>query len=170
MSNSSPPGPVPPHPILPNSILSGPVEASRIMQYLPHRFPFLLVDRVLSLELEPEKRITAIKNVTINEPFFTGHFPGNPVMPGVLMIESMAQAAGMLAHLTAEMEGRKGELYYLVKVDNARFNKIVVPGDQLLLEVTQKRIVRGMGQYECSASVEGKRVACCEILCSGRKE
>jgi 3-hydroxyacyl-[acyl-carrier-protein] dehydratase len=156
--------------ILPNSILEAPVEAERIMEYLPHRFPFLLIDRVLSLELEPEMRITAIKNVTINEPFFTGHFPGHPVMPGVLMIESMAQAAGMLAHLVAEREGRKGELYYLVKVDNARFNKLVGPGDQLLLDVTQKRIVRGMGQYECAASVDGKRVASCELLCAGRKE
>ena len=86
------------------------------------------------------------------------------------MIESMAQTAGMLAHLTAEMEGRKGELYYLVKVDKARFNKSVVPGDQLLLDVVQKRIVRGMGSYHCMASVEGKRVASCEILCAGRKE
>jgi 3-hydroxyacyl-[acyl-carrier-protein] dehydratase len=161
--------PLPPGYVLPNSILQAPVEAARIMEYLPHRYPFLLIDRVLSLVLEPEKKITAVKNVTINEPFFTGHFPGNPVMPGVLMIESMAQAAGMLAHLAAELEGRKGELYYLVKVDNARFNKLVGPGDQLLLEVTQKRIVRGMGQYECAASVDGKRVACCELLCAGRK-
>jgi 3-hydroxyacyl-[acyl-carrier-protein] dehydratase len=161
--------PTVPGSILPGSILPAPVDAGRIMEYLPHRFPFLLIDRVLSLVLEPEKKITAIKNVTVNEPFFTGHFPGNPVMPGVLMIESMAQAAGMLAHLAAETEGRKGELYYLVKVDNARFTKTVGPGDQLLLEVTQKRIVRGMGQYECTASVDGKRVACCEILCAGKK-
>jgi 3-hydroxyacyl-[acyl-carrier-protein] dehydratase len=153
-----------------NSVLPGPVEAGKIMQYLPHRYPFLLIDRVVSMELEPEKRVTAIKNVTINEPFFDGHFPGNPVFPGVLMIESMAQTAGMLTHLTAEMEGRKGELYYLVKVEKARFNKIVVPGDQLLLDVVQKRIVRGMGSYHCMASVEGKRVASCEILCAGRKE
>jgi 3-hydroxyacyl-[acyl-carrier-protein] dehydratase len=153
-----------------NSILPGPVEASQIMEYLPHRYPFLLIDRVLSMELEPEKRLTATKNITINEPFFNGHFPGNPVFPGVLMIESMAQAAGMLAHLAAETEGRKGELYYLVKVDNARFNKIVVPGDQLFLEVVQKRIMRGMGSYHCMASVESKRVASCEILCAGRKQ
>ncbi|NIP17533.1 MAG: 3-hydroxyacyl-ACP dehydratase FabZ [Xanthomonadales bacterium] len=112
----------------------------------------------------------AVKNVTINEPFFNGHFPGNPVMPGVLIIEAMAQAAGMLAHLAAETEGKKGELYYLVKVDNARFSKIVSPGDQLILEVVQKRIVRGMGQYRCEAFVEGKRVSSCEILCAGRKE
>jgi 3-hydroxyacyl-[acyl-carrier-protein] dehydratase len=153
-----------------NSILPGPVEAADIMEYLPHRFPFLLIDRVLTMELEPEKRLTAIKNVSINEPFFNGHFPGNPVFPGVLMIESMAQAAGMLAHLAAETEGKKGELYYLVKVDNARFSRIVVPGDQLYLDVIQKRIMRGMGSYHCMASVEGKRVASCEILCAGRKE
>ena len=139
------------------------------MEYLPHRYPFLLIDRVLSLELDGEKRLTGIKNVTINEPFFQGHFPADPVMPGVLMIEAMAQAAGMLAHLAAETEGREGELFYLVKVDKAKFTKVVVPGDQLLLDVTQKRIMRGMGQYECSAFVEGKRVASCELLCAGRK-
>ena len=86
-----------------DSILPGPVEAAKIMEYLPHRYPFLLIDRVLSMELEPEKRLTAVKNISINEPFFNGHFPGNPVFPGVLMIESMAQAAGMLAHLAAEI-------------------------------------------------------------------
>lgn len=152
------------------AITLGPVEAQQIMEYLPHRYPFLLIDRVLSVELGEVKKAVALKNVTQNEPFFTGHFPGNPVMPGVLIIEAMAQAAGMLAHLAAETEGRKGELYYLVKVDNARFNKVVVPGDQLTLEVTQKRIMRGMGQYSCEAYVDGKRVSSCEILCAGRKE
>jgi 3-hydroxyacyl-[acyl-carrier-protein] dehydratase len=152
-----------------SSILPGPVETAKIMEYLPHRYPFLLIDRVLSMELEPEKRLTAIKNVTINEPFFNGHFPGNPVFPGVLLIEAMAQAAGMLAHLAAETQGKKGELYYLAKVDNARFNRVVVPGDQLLLDVIQKRIMRGMGSYHCVATVEGQRVAGCDILCAGRK-
>jgi 3-hydroxyacyl-[acyl-carrier-protein] dehydratase len=153
-----------------DQILPGPVETARIMEFLPHRYPFLLIDRVLSLEMEPERRLTALKNVTINEPFFQGHFPMNPVMPGVLMIEAMAQASGMLAHLAAETEGKEGELFYLVKVDRAKFNQVVVPGDQVLLDVIQKRIMRGMGQYECSASVEGRRVASCEILCAGRKE
>ena len=151
-------------------LLPGPVETARIMEYLPHRYPFLLIDRVLSLELDPIKKLTGLKNVTINEPFFQGHFPRNPVMPGVLIIEAMAQAAGMLAHLAAEIAGKKGELYYLVKIDNARFSKVVVPGDQLLLEAIQKRIMRGMGQYECSATVDGVRVASCEILCAGRSE
>ena len=140
------------------------------MEYLPHRYPFLLIDRVLSVELGEVKKAIAIKNVTMNEPFFTGHFPGNPVMPGVLIIEAMAQAAGMLAHLAAETEGKKGELYYLVKVDNARFSKVVSPGDTLTLEVTQKRIMRGMGQYSCEAFVDGTRVSSCELLCAGRKE
>ena len=150
------------------NILPGPIEAVEIEKYLPHRYPFLLIDRVLSMEVEPEKKLTGIKNVTKNEPFFEGHFPGNPVMPGVLMIESMAQAAAMLANLDAEIQGKTGELYYLVKIDKARFSKTVVPGDQLILEVVQKRIIRRMGFYECQAFVDGRRVASCEMLCAGR--
>ena len=151
-----------------NNILPGPVEAGDIETYLPHRYPFLLIDRVLEMAVEPEKRLIGVKNISVNEPFFSGHFPGNPIMPGVLMIEAMAQAAGMLAHLDAEIDGKKGELYYLVKVDNARFKQVVVPGDQLILDVIQKRIKRRMGWYECQASVEEKRVASCELLCAGR--
>jgi 3-hydroxyacyl-[acyl-carrier-protein] dehydratase len=150
------------------NILPGPIEAAEIEKYLPHRYPFLLLDRVLSMEAEPEKKLTGIKNVTKNESFFEGHFPGNPVMPGVLMIESMAQAAAMLANLDAELQGRTGEIYYLVKIDKARFNKTVVPGDQLVLEVVQKRIIRRMGFYLCQAFVDGQRVASCELLCAGR--
>jgi 3-hydroxyacyl-[acyl-carrier-protein] dehydratase len=151
-----------------HNILPAPIEAAEIEKYLPHRYPFLLLDRVLSMETEPEKKVTGIKNVTKNEHFFEGHFPGNPVMPGVLMIESMAQAAAMLANLDAELQGRTGEIYYLVKIDKARFSKTVVPGDQLVLEVTQKRIIRGMGLYECKASVDGRQVASCELLCAGK--
>jgi len=151
-----------------NNILPGPVEAGDIETYLPHRYPFLLIDRVLEMAVEPEKRLIGVKNISVNEPFFSGHFPGNPIMPGVLMIEAMAQAAGMLAHLDAEIEGKEGELYYLIKVDNARFTQVVLPGDQLILDVIQKRIKRRMGWYECQASVEGKRVASCELLCAGR--
>ena len=151
-----------------NNILPGPVEAGDIQKYLPHRYPFLLIDRVLEMAVEPEKRLIGVKNISVNEPFFNGHFPGNPIMPGVLMIEAMAQAAGMLAHLDAEIDGREGELYVLVKVDNARFTQVVVPGDQLILDVIQKRIKRRMGWYECLASVDGKRVASCELLCAGR--
>jgi 3-hydroxyacyl-[acyl-carrier-protein] dehydratase len=150
------------------NVLPGPVEAGEIEKYLPHRYPFLLVDRVVHLEMEPEKKIRAIKNVTMNEPFFSGHFPGNPVMPGVLIIESIAQAAGMLANLDASLHGKTGELYYLVKIDNARFSRTVLPGDQLVLEVTQNRILRRMGFYSGQALVDGKRVASCEITCAGR--
>ena len=150
------------------NILPGPVEAADIEKYLPHRYPFLLIDRIISMEVEPEKKLVALKNVSKNEHFFEGHFPGNPVMPGVLIVESMAQAAGMLANLDAELQGKRGELYYLVKVDKARFSKTVIPGDQLVLEVVQKRILRRMGFYECQASVDGQRVASCELLCAGR--
>jgi 3-hydroxyacyl-[acyl-carrier-protein] dehydratase len=150
------------------NLLPGPVEAGEIEKYLPHRYPFLLVDRVVHLEMEPEKKIRAIKNVTMNEPYFSGHFPGNPVMPGVLIIESIAQAAGMLANLDASLHGKTGELYYLVKIDKAKFTKTVVPGDQLVLEVTQNRILRRMGFYTGQALVDGKRVASCEITCAGR--
>ena len=153
-----------------NNLLPEPIEADRIMQYLPHRYPFLLVDRVISLQMEPTKTIIATKNVTINEPFFTGHFPGNPVMPGVLIIEAMAQAAGILASLDAELDGRRGALNYLVKVDNARFTRIVRPGDQLELEVTQTRIVRSMGMYSCEARVAGRTVASCDIMSAAGSE
>lgn len=153
-----------------NNILPGPIEASDIQKYLPHRYPLLLIDRVVSMALEPEIRLIGVKNVSVNEPFFSGHFPGNPIMPGVLMIEAMAQAAGMLAHLAAEVEGGKGELYVLVKVDNARFTQVVVPGDQLILDVIQKRIMRRMGKYECRALVGDKVVASCELLCAEKTE
>jgi len=149
-----------------NNILSQPVDAGGIMRYLPHRYPFLLVDRVIAMQREPEKRLQAIKNVSINEPFFNGHFPGNPVMPGVLVLEAMAQAAGMLAHLDAELDGRTGDLYYLVKIDRARFTRVVAPGDQLLLDVVQTRVMRHLGQYRCAASVEGRKAASCELLCA----
>lgn len=151
-----------------DNILPAPVESAEIEKYLPHRYPFLLLDRVLSMVVEPEKKLVGVKNVTRNEHFFEGHFPGNPVMPGVLIIEAMAQAAGMLANLDAELQGRTGELYYLVKIDKARFSKTVAPGDQLVLEVVQKRIIRRMGLYECEASVNGQQVASCELLCAGR--
>jgi 3-hydroxyacyl-[acyl-carrier-protein] dehydratase len=150
------------------NILPAPIEAAEIEKYLPHRYPFLLIDRVVAMQMEPEKKIRALKNVTMNEPYFTGHFPGNPVMPGVLIIEAMAQSAGMLANLDASLHGKTGELYYLVKVDKAKFSKTVVPGDQLVLEVIQTRILRRMGFYTCEAKVDGERVASCEILCAGK--
>lgn len=142
------------------------IEINEIRKILPHRYPFLLIDRVLAYTLEPEKTLTAIKNVTINEPFFQGHFPENPVMPGVLILEAMAQACGVLAHVALATSKDVGGIYYLVKIDNAKFNRKVIPGDQLLMEVKQTRLMRGMGKYEARVTVNGQRTASCDILCS----
>ena len=147
-------------------LIRTPIESAEIMKMLPHRYPFLLIDRVMSYTLEPEKTLTAIKNVSINEPFFQGHFPTTPVMPGVLILEAMAQACGVLAHVALATEGEIGGIYYLVKIDNAKFARKVVPGDQLVLEVKQTRIMRGLGKYEARCSVDGQRTASCDILCS----
>ncbi len=147
--------------------INTPIESADIEKILPHRYPFLLIDRVLSHTIEPEITLTAIKNVTANEPFFTGHFPGNPVMPGVLIIEAMAQACGVLAYVGMATAGKPGGTYYLVKVDNARFTRKVVPGDQLLIKVKQTRIMRGMGKYEATCTVNGERTASAVIMCSG---
>lgn len=154
------------------SAVSMPVDINCIQALLPHRYPFLLVDRVV--ELEPGVRIRAIKNVTINEPFFQGHFPGHPVMPGVLVIEALAQAGGLLTHLSNAAEAdacRAGSerVFYLVKIDNARFSKLVIPGDQLDLNVSLKRVIRNMAMYECVARVNGATVASAEILCAESK-
>jgi 3-hydroxyacyl-[acyl-carrier-protein] dehydratase len=146
-----------------------PVGVEQIQELLPHRYPFLLVDRVI--ELVPGKSAVALKNVSINEPFFQGHFPGHPVMPGVLLVESMAQAAGLLTQISSRIEGGTGSpLFYLVKVDNARFNAPVVPGDQLRLEVSLKRLMRGMGLFVARALVDGKEVASCELMCAARAD
>jgi 3-hydroxyacyl-[acyl-carrier-protein] dehydratase len=150
-----------------DNLIKTPIEISEIKKILPHRFPLLLIDRVISYTLEPEITLTAIKNVTINEPFFPGHFPDDPVMPGVLIIEAMAQACGVLAHVALATAGEIGGIYYLVKIDKAKFNRKVVPGDQLLMEVKQTRLMRGMGKYEARATVNGERTASCELLCSG---
>ncbi|KRE87734.1 3-hydroxyacyl-ACP dehydratase [Rhodanobacter sp. Soil772] len=144
-----------------------PINVEQIQELLPHRYPFLLVDRVV--EIVPDISVVALKNVTINEPFFQGHFPGHPVMPGVLIIEAMAQAAGLLTQLSRRFKGDKGSpLFYLVKVDNARFSAPVVPGDQLRFEVSQKRLVRGMGLFVARSLVDGKEVASCELMCAAR--
>lgn len=152
-----------------NRIIEAPFDINEIKRILPHRYPFLLVDRVISYTLEPEKTLTAIKNVTVNEPFFEGHFPGEPVMPGVMILESMAQACGILAYVALATEENLGGIYYLVKLDNAKFTRKVVPGDQLIIEAKQTRILRGMGKYEASVSVNGQRAASCELLCSEGK-
>jgi len=140
-----------------------PLDVVKIQELLPHRYPFLLVDRIN--EFEPNKRIVGVKNVTINEPFFQGHFPGHPVMPGVLVIEALAQTGGILTQLS-HRSGAEGKLFYLVKIDNAKFSKMVVPGDQLVLEVELKRTIRNMALYTGIAKVAGEHVACADILCA----
>ena len=144
-----------------------PLDIERIQALLPHRYPFLLVDRVTGLV--PNQHLTGLKNVSVNEPFFQGHFPGHPVMPGVLIIEALAQASGLLVFLSTSQH-RTQPTYYLVKVDKAKFTKMVIPGDQLILEVELKRMLRGMGLFVCRASVDGKSVAEAELLCAGRNE
>lgn len=134
-----------------------------IMELLPHRFPFLLIDKIAACE--PGDSITAIKNVTFNEPFFQGHFPGRPVMPGVLIIEAMAQAGGVLSHLTVGNVDPK-PLYFLAGVNNARFRQTVQPGDQLVIRVEVDKTRRGIWYYHCQASVAGKTVVTADITCA----
>ena len=137
-----------------------------VMRYLAHRPPFLLVDRVL--ECVPGERIKAIKNVTVNEPFFQGHFPGYPVMPGVLIIESLAQASVILVYQTLERKPDDKSLIFFAGIDNARFKRQVIPGDQLVLESTQLRLVRGVGKFAVRATVDGALVAEAELLAALR--
>ena len=145
-----------------------PLDVVGIQKLLPHRYPFLLIDRVV--ELEPHKRVLAYKSVTINEPFFQGHFPGHPVMPGVLVIEALAQASGALVQLSVKDDPNQPALFYLVKIDNARFSRIVVPGDQLILEVEQKRTLKRMGLFHGQAKVDGEVVAEADLLCAERRD
>ena len=144
-----------------------PATIDDIQRLLPHRYPFLLVDRVVALE--PNKRVLAYKNVSINEPFFQGHFPGHPVMPGVLVVEALAQAGGLLTQLSRLGSSEEDQLFYLVKIDNAKFSRMVVPGDRLELEVELKRQIRNMAQYVGTARVDGEQVACAEILCAAAR-
>ena len=146
-----------------SSIPKLPLDVPAIQELLPHRYPFLLVDRVV--EFEAHKRVLAYKNVTCNEPFFNGHFPGQPVMPGVLVVEALAQAGGLLTQLSHQ-SGTDGKLFYLVKIDGAKFSRMVVPGDRLDLEVTLKRTIRNMALFIGIARVDGQQVACAEILCA----
>ena len=139
----------------------------KILQLMPHRYPILLVDRVL--ELEPGVRISAIKNVSANEPFFQGHFPGHPVMPGVLMIEALAQAAAVLTYVTMKTSYPEGTLFLFAGIDGARFKRPVGPGDQLILEVTMDRIKRGVGKFTCRALVDGELACEAELMCALHK-
>ena len=143
------------------------MDVNEIREYLPHRYPFLLVDRVL--ELTEGESIVAIKNVTVNEPFFNGHFPDHPVMPGVLIVEAMAQAAGILGFKTMGKTPQDGSIYYFVGSDKLRFTRPVVPGDQLQLEAQILSERRGIWKFEVRASVDGDTVSSATILCADRK-
>jgi 3-hydroxyacyl-[acyl-carrier-protein] dehydratase len=144
----------------------GEMDVHEVLAHLPQRFPFLMVDRVL--ECEPGKRIVALKNVSVNEPFFPGHFPHRPVMPGVLILEAMAQAAGILVFKTMNAVPDESSVYYYAGIDNARFKKPVVPGDQLVVEVAITASKRGIWKFGCSARVDGGVVAEADILCTVR--
>lgn len=140
------------------------MDIEAIMQQIPHRYPFLLIDRVY--ECVPDSHVVGVKNVTVNEPFFDGHFPGRKVMPGVLMLEALAQATGILAFKTLGDKRLPGTLYYLVGIDKAKFKRPVVPGDQLELRAKFKRRIGPIWRYETEALVDGKVVVSAEITCA----
>jgi 3-hydroxyacyl-[acyl-carrier-protein] dehydratase len=143
------------------------MDIHRIPKRLPHRYPFLLVDRVL--ELEKNVRIKALKNVTINEPFFGGHFPSRPVMPGVLILEALAQAAALLSFESMDVEPGDDMVVYFVGIDGARFKRPVEPGDQLLLEASIERVKSGIYKYKTRALVGSETAAEAELMCTMRK-
>jgi 3-hydroxyacyl-[acyl-carrier-protein] dehydratase len=140
------------------------MDIQEILEHLPHRYPFLLVDRVL--ECEPGKRLKAIKNVSVNEPMFTGHFPERPIFPGVLIMEALAQATGILAFKTTEKKPDGTSLYYFAGIDNCRFKQPVVPGDQLVLEVEVVKAKRGIWKFTAEAKVDDKVVASADLMCA----
>jgi len=139
-----------------------------IRRFLPHRYPFLLIDRVL--DCVPGETLTAIKNVSVNEPFFTGHFPETPIMPGVLVIEALAQATGLLGFKTMSEEPSDDLLYMLVGVDNVRLKRQVVPGDKLMLKVKVKRRSKVIWKFTCEASVDGDIVTTADLLCAAKEK
>ena len=138
------------------------MDIHQVMALIPHRYPFLLVDRVL--EAIPGKSITALKNVTVNEPFFTGHFPSRKVMPGVLMLEALAQTAGILAFVTAGVVPKDDSRFYFVGIDDARFRKPVEPGDQLILKAEFLRAMRGIWKFRTAATVNGIEVCSADMM------
>jgi 3-hydroxyacyl-[acyl-carrier-protein] dehydratase len=135
-----------------------------VKNYLPHRYPFLLIDRVLNIEIG--KSIVAIKNVTYNEPQFTGHFPAQPIMPGVMIVEALAQATGILAFKSEVGKPIDGQIYMLVGIDKVRFKRMVEPGDQILLEVDIMTVKRGIWKFKCRASVDDQTVTTAELMCT----
>jgi 3-hydroxyacyl-[acyl-carrier-protein] dehydratase len=142
------------------------MDIHEILRKLPHRYPIILVDRVL--EVVPGERIVALKNVSMNEPYFMGHFPGHPVMPGVLIIESLAQACAILTYVTLQPKEGDGTLFYFAGIDAARFKRPVMPGDQLRLEAEMGRVKRGVGKFTGRAIVDGNIVAEAEMMCAMR--
>jgi 3-hydroxyacyl-[acyl-carrier-protein] dehydratase len=139
------------------------MDIHEILDHLPHRYPFILVDRVISMELG--KEITAIKNVTINEPYFPGHFSYHPVMPGVLIVEALAQAAALLSFKTMNTKPTEDSVYYFAGIDNARFKKPVNPGDQIVLHVKIDRVLKGIWKYSGTATVDNEVVAEANMMC-----
>jgi 3-hydroxyacyl-[acyl-carrier-protein] dehydratase len=142
------------------------MEIAEILRTLPHRYPLLLIDRVLSCE--PGKEIVALKNVTINEPFFVGHFPHHPVMPGVLIVEAMAQAAAILSFKSMDMQSDRRSVYYFVGIDGARFKRPVVPGDQLILKAKILRTIKGIWKFGAQAFVGDTLASEAELMCTMR--
>ena len=140
------------------------MDINEIMKVLPHRYPFLLIDRVVSFD--PNKTLVAIKNVTINEPFFQGHFPGHPVMPGVLIIEAMAQTAALLAFKSLDITKPEDQVVYFVGIDKARFKKPVVPGDQLIITAEIVRNLKGIWKFSAKAEVDGKLASEAVLMCT----
>ena len=146
-----------------NTTTSTSMDIHEILDHLPHRYPFILIDRVISMELGNE--IVALKNVTINEPFFPGHFPYHPVMPGVLIVEAMAQAAAILSFKTMGVKPSDDSVYYFAGIDGARFKRPVSPGDQIVFNVNIDRILKGIWKYSGVASVDGHVVAEAQMMC-----
>ncbi|PKO43325.1 MAG: 3-hydroxyacyl-[acyl-carrier-protein] dehydratase FabZ [Betaproteobacteria bacterium HGW-Betaproteobacteria-22] len=146
-----------------NNTTTTAMDIHEILDHLPHRYPFVLVDRVISIELG--KEITAIKNVSVNEPYFPGHFPYHPVMPGVLIVEAMAQAAAILSFKTMNTKPTDDSVYYFAGIDSARFKKPVSPGDQIVLNVKIDRILKGIWKYSGVATVDGAVVAEAQMMC-----
>lgn len=143
------------------------MDIHQILQHLPHRYPFLLLDRVM--DIVPGEKITALKNVTVNEPFFPGHYPHHPVMPGVLIVEAMAQAAAVLSFKSMGNKPDDNSVYYFVGIDGARFKRPVTPGDQLIMEVSLLMSKRGMWKFAAVAKVDGQVAAEAELICTVRQ-
>lgn len=143
------------------------IDINEIREYLPHRYPFLLIDRVV--ELVENESIVAYKNITINEEVFNGHFPQAPIFPGVMILEAMAQASGVLGFVSMQKKPEDGSIYLFAGIDDVRFKRQVIPGDRLTLESTVKSVKRGIWKFECRATVDGQLAASATIMCADRK-